>query len=1578
MNTGSRLLLTVLLVLIVPLPRGTAGDRARLTSLPGCFTPDSAGTGRLPAQCPYSSATEVMRIVDGLPAGDTIRCAPTLDSFFDIFYSPDGIGGQVQQFKSALTFQMQGTGSYLTYTRNITFNNVQCETQTGPRPPGSVQSFPTDYRRMQGQLPPGDPDFDLLRITAGSAFGMPSPGQTTLTQSGTDWSVDSFFDITYRIDFVGHNPGPFAGRSGSTTGTIRLIQGKGGVTGGSICGTKYEDLNGNGVKDPGEPPLSGWTIILGGANPETTMTDLSGNYCFSNLAEGSYTVREVSQTGWVQSAGLISYPIALGAGQHVTGVDFGNYRPPSIYGHKFNDLNGNGVWDVGEPAIDGWTICLIPKSVPGPEHTSASGTAAIDFGNGPTSINLVGTVVQRPAPNGGPTDPIPIEMLAMELRSSNPIQLGDSFFDVFIEITPAPPGPCPSSLRSLGMRNPGGNWSIDSFFDITYRIDLMPPGRPPVSSHVNGQPMHMTGVAGQPNSIMGSNAQMQDCQTGQPSAVVQSLVLTHRESISPTNPYCVQTDRAGKYCFMNIPPGTYNIREVSRDGWVQTTPDPSPITVQSGESISGVNFGNHDTMPPVITLPPTTWLDKQCEDNRGPFPVMFSTDDNSIVRQLPPGDPDFDLLSFFDVFTELSTNSGETWTQMEGPFVNSFFDVFTEIGAGSGTNEVSRTASASHFRGGNLWAFAPIPPGGYPVGTNLDARIRAIDKSGNQTTVAYGNITIVPRRPIIKPLFLAPFKKQFDFETNWYGKKSNSWCGPTAASSCLQRLGVPGLPTKDELVRGLAREMNTDQIAKNGAAGSGKPGAGTIFWPTASQNGFIWGLNKYLTNLGERNNYTIKVYHPNNDVFNGHDILYPRYPTYDDYKRELHNGEDVMIRIRYGPTDKAEQHGGHWLVGIGQIDGFGTSPNTLVVMDPATGDTATVRWTGANTGMYAGSVVTIKSLAVVSPKGNLTASALSPATHLSAAGSNYTPGLRVTNTHPFHIPKDVLVHCTIPATGYSSDRIIPMVPYNSFFDVFFDVFVVPNAPNSFFDIFYEIEYDDTDPSDDTTRTTMEVVPNTLYRTATMAQWAADLKPVKCKPDKVDFKFNLRVPQPPAGTPPVSMLKIKFNMPVLNLRMYEDKNVKQDTLCYLFSRPDDEVKRNTWTIDLNCPDLGGQPPPAGLDIQFDGRGLKGKLITVSYAWYTKVANTKPVTKGSLPNAPADPTDLIKKNQLLLPMPNLANVVYQIFEQQVLPADTGILIGVARPESAKVEGYLAMKKAADVLKTLNYKGQMHTGDPREFDALLSGKRILKKQASLPPNKYNNRLLAEAIALCLNIKAGEAQEKFPGMLGDLVIDFPNGLVPDSLRPCYDLQIRGLGRLTVREFADYLKRWFTDRRYWGPMLKTQDPICDSTRHRQLLLWLTQQLNGSFAGPLDTIRWDCGKLKMSGVADLTQVPFLHYDPSIPPTVERYDWTASWTPEQYHLAQNYPNPFNPLTMVEFELPEEAYVTLTIYNTLGQEVAVLIDNELYDSGTEQVEFDASTLPSGVYFYRMSAVGVGDTEEGLSGQKFFDTKKMMLIK
>ncbi|HEY3249617.1 MAG TPA: choice-of-anchor J domain-containing protein [Ignavibacteria bacterium] len=76
------------------------------------------------------------------------------------------------------------------------------------------------------------------------------------------------------------------------------------------------------------------------------------------------------------------------------------------------------------------------------------------------------------------------------------------------------------------------------------------------------------------------------------------------------------------------------------------------------------------------------------------------------------------------------------------------------------------------------------------------------------------------------------------------------------------------------------------------------------------------------------------------------------------------------------------------------------------------------------------------------------------------------------------------------------------------------------------------------------------------------------------------------------------------------------------------------------------------------------------------------------------------------------------------------------------------------------------------------------------------------------------------------------------------------------------------------------------------------------------------------------------------------------TPYKFDLKQNYPNPFNPSTVISFDLAKDEFVNLTVYNSIGQEVAVLV-NEKREAGPHSVSFDATNLPSGVYLYRLKA-------------------------
>jgi len=89
------------------------------------------------------------------------------------------------------------------------------------------------------------------------------------------------------------------------------------------------------------------------------------------------------------------------------------------------------------------------------------------------------------------------------------------------------------------------------------------------------------------------------------------------------------------------------------------------------------------------------------------------------------------------------------------------------------------------------------------------------------------------------------------------------------------------------------------------------------------------------------------------------------------------------------------------------------------------------------------------------------------------------------------------------------------------------------------------------------------------------------------------------------------------------------------------------------------------------------------------------------------------------------------------------------------------------------------------------------------------------------------------------------------------------------------------------------------------------------------------------------------------------------SPFVFELAQNYPNPFNPLTVIHYQLPTRAHVTLAVFDLLGRNIATLVDQEK-PAGSYSARWDAGNVPAGIYFYRMTA------------GTFVGVKKMVLLK
>ena len=456
--------------------------------------------------------------------------------------------------------------------------------------------------------------------------------------------------------------------------------------------------------------------------------------------------------------------------------------------------------------------------------------------------------------------------------------------------------------------------------------------------------------------------------------------------------------------------------------------------------------------------------------------------------------------------------------------------------------------------------------------------------------------------------------------------------------------------------------------------------------------------------------------------------------------------------------------------------------------------------------------------------------------------------------------------------------------------------------------------------------------DSLFRTATVEQWALspDLKgkrkAIKCKPDKVDFKFNVRWK--------LDHLRLKF--PMFTRGQARIGKDKQQTPVATW----DSLK----TVDITLP---------GIDtaqvIQIDGRGFKGKLISVNYEW---VSGTAVIAKGKLPGTkPVDIRDSLKANILRLPMPNLHNVGEDLERQTKFPIIIGASAGI---------GSILHAKYRDVQKSLVKDDHgvptFHTDSTRCLD-LIKGKPVTKQVKTYPPDAFGgNKLFAEVLALRLNILASQTG-KFPPGLDTLIYNDPD-------EPNFPLNGHSVGE--IYQQADSILICGTNPKNLG--------LAPVDYYR-----IVHRINGAFgSSAVDTESWSCSKLILKGVKSLKTVPWLYANHGAIHDVTVQALPPAPEPSVFVLSQNYPNPFNPVTTIQFELLEPAMVSLKIYNTLGQEVRSLLDEQLMDEGTEEVEFDASMLPSGVYFYRIIAQGVGDEEEGIVGKRYVDVKKMLLLK
>jgi len=322
---------------------------------------------------------------------------------------------------------------------------------------------------------------------------------------------------------------------------------------GSISGIKFNDIDGNGTQAAGELGVPGVTVFLDtnndgilDAGETSATTGANGDFTFPNLPAATYNVREVVPP-FSQPTTPNPVAVTLTAGQTTAAtVNFGNrLLPGTITGTKFNDTNGNGTQDTGEIGIAGVTIFLDTNNNGTPdtgETQATTGTnGSYSFPNLQTGTYNVREVVPTgftattPNPRTVPLDP----------GQTSTANFGNQQVPLPPMSPPLTPPPTPvqqGSISGLKFNDGNGNGTQDA---------------------------EETGLSGW-----------------------QIFLDANGNNSLDSGETAVNTDNSGNYSFSNLNPGTYNVREVQQTGWRQTTTNPAPVNLGSGESRSGINFGN--------------------------------------------------------------------------------------------------------------------------------------------------------------------------------------------------------------------------------------------------------------------------------------------------------------------------------------------------------------------------------------------------------------------------------------------------------------------------------------------------------------------------------------------------------------------------------------------------------------------------------------------------------------------------------------------------------------------------------------------------------------------------------------------------------------------------------------------------------------------------------------------------------------------------------------------------------------------------------------------------------------------------
>ncbi len=452
---------------------------------------------------------------------------------------------------------------------------------------------------------------------------------TTTTNSQGDYTFTINNPGTYTVEEVVQSGYVLTDpKSGSYTETLTSGQSAANLNFGdfqtvTFGGEVYNDINGNGVLNGGEPGLAGWTVDLlnsSSAVIASATTDSSGDYAFSGVDPGSYSIQIVVQAGFVQSSTPVAFDETAASGQNVASLNFGEFQTVTLGGEVYDDVNGDGTPDDGEPGLAGWTVNLLNASndIVASATTNSSGTYSFS-GVGPGSFTLE-AVSQTGFISSG----------AASYAATTTSGLNASSYD-FGEVHPGTvSGEVYNDLNGNGVLDSGepglANWTVDlyrngvglvastttgsnglfSFSAVgvgSYTVEeVLESGyvettSPTAYSLTTTEAGHVTGinfgdfqtvtVSGEVYDDANDDGSLDDGEQGLSGWTVNLLNSASQIVASTTS------NTSGDYSFASVGPGTYTVEEVLQTGFIQTSsPASYSVTTSSGQNVANLNFGD--------------------------------------------------------------------------------------------------------------------------------------------------------------------------------------------------------------------------------------------------------------------------------------------------------------------------------------------------------------------------------------------------------------------------------------------------------------------------------------------------------------------------------------------------------------------------------------------------------------------------------------------------------------------------------------------------------------------------------------------------------------------------------------------------------------------------------------------------------------------------------------------------------------------------------------------------------------------------------------------------------------------------